>query len=287
MKRTSGKKVKRIGILLIGIEEKTVPALQYLILHINSLQSAFEYEFLPIPRNDKLIIEMSSGLPLNREEVRQQVKDFTKRYIVFLERLMVGYKLGGTVSDRFVIVSTISFTDNYYTMRQDKLSVIALGNWKTVMAPPSILEFILSLVVRESVAAVAPSLRGSVHLGTKGCLEDFTASLKDARYKILNAFVCEQCRDYLKQDGYPNLADELITVLDKKWLGNPSEPNSPANIAKKLGYNLFTTKGYEPTFWETFINLIQDEGIKQLIVIIGTVIAAVLTAFLIFRLGLK
>jgi hypothetical protein len=43
-------------------------------------------------------------------------------------------------------------------------------------APPErfvILEFIITLIMRESIAFVSPSLRGSEHLGTKGCLSDF------------------------------------------------------------------------------------------------------------------
>jgi hypothetical protein len=274
--------VKRIGILVVGIDVKIMPVLQYLTLHMNSLQSAFEYEFLPGPQ-DEFLDKLSSKESLDREELRSQVKDFVARYSSVLHSLIKGYKLEGTIPDRFVILSLASFIDNYYTMRQGNLSVIALGKWDKVMAPPSIMEFMLTLIVRESVAVVSPSLRGSIHIGTKGCLEDFTPLLADARYKVLNAFICHHCREALEHDGFPTLADELLGILNKKWLGDPNEPNSPANISKKLGYNLFTTSGFESTSREKFMNLVQEESTKQVVNIIG----AILVAILILILGLR
>jgi hypothetical protein len=41
------------------------------------------------------------------------------------------------------------------------------------MAPPSIFEFILMLLLRQAASFRAPALSKSTHLGTKGCLFDF------------------------------------------------------------------------------------------------------------------
>jgi hypothetical protein len=147
------------------------------------------------------------------------------------------------------------------------------------MAPPSIVEFLLTLIVREAVASVSPQLRGSVHLGTKGCLFDFTYNLDDVRFKVLNAFVCNYCVTALTVDQLPSLPHEIQKVLRKKWLGPSSKAGSPAAIVSKLGHDLFTTKGLQPTFWEQVIKILREEGTKQVLTIVGIVLGALLLAW--------
>lgn len=277
------RQVKRLGIIFVGLEKANLPAFRFILLQINSLQHTFEYEFLPLDKDDEFIKSLFSELPVDREWLRSKVSGFAERYQTFLYRLINTYKLKEEPPKSIIIVTMACFSDNYYSMRQDGISVLALGNWQRAMAPPSIAEFMLTLILRESVAAISTSLRGSVHLGTKGCLFDFTQSLDEVRYKVLNGFICSHCRNVLDKEGHLKLADELVFVLGKQWLGKISEPNSSASIALKLGYNLFTTKGFETTAWEKFKGTIQEEGIKQLIQIIGTIVIAGLLLWL----GLK
>src|SRR5262249_28168164 len=152
-----------------------------------------------------------------------------------------------------VVISLARLEDGYYSTRAANVSLLALGNWKRKMSPPSIFEFVLTLVLREGIAAVAPSLRGSVHLGTKGCILDFTANLDEVKHKVLGAFVCSHCRAALLADGQPALIAEIPTVLEKKWLGKESDPESPAATITKLGHNLFSTKGLKTTAWEKIV----------------------------------
>jgi hypothetical protein len=79
------------------------------------------------------------------------------------------------------------------------------------------------------------------------------------------------------------MADEILPLLERGWLGNANDPNSPATLTSKLGFNLFTTKGLEPGFWESIFKAFQGEGAKELIKVIGGIILAIL--ILIF--GLK
>ena len=195
----------------------------------------------------------------------------------------MGYKIEEAPADYFIMLTKARFSDFYYMVREGNLSIIALGNWERSMAPPSILEFILTLVIREAVASASKSLSGSIHLGTKGCLFDFTASLDEVRNKVLNGFICRNCCKKLERDGFPDFAKELTPILQKKWLGKSDDPTSPAGVSLKLGYDLFTTKGAEATKWEKFLATIQDEGVKQLIKIAGGVIIA----GLLFWLGWK
>lgn len=277
------KVIKRIGILLNGFGNTNLSAFRFLVLKMNSIQSTFEFEFLPLDEKDAFTNNISSKSEIDREALKSDIPTFLKRHKKFLVNKITEYDLIEPQPDYFVLITMARFSDNFYTARKENLSVLALGNWQSFMSPPSLLEFIITLVLRESVSSISPSLRASVHLGTKGCLFDFTATLDDVRYKVLNGNICTHCRNALLKDKYPNLADELLYVLGKEWFGDPLNPMSPANITLKLGYNLFTTKGLEATTWEKFINIIQEEGIKQIITIIGGFILA----FLIIWFGLK
>lgn len=151
------------------------------------------------------------------------------------------------------------------------------------MAPPSIFEFIITLLLRQAASFAAPSLSKSIHLGTKGCLFDFTAELSDARYKALQGYVCSVCRALLKRDGVPHIADEVVGVLSMNWLGKLDDARSPTAIVAKLGYNLFWTQGIRPTWWEAVRGSLRDEGTKELVKLLGGLILAALLIWL----GLK
>lgn len=280
---------KRIGILLADMGKLNVPALKYLVLHMNTLQKIFEYEFLPVNFDDELLRKLTKYTSINRDGVEAEIPEFLNRYKRFLKEEIRSYELSDVKlsTDHFIIVSMACFEDNYYSSYKSDLSILALGNWKDSMAPPSLIEFILTLILRESVPIISPSLGDSVHLGTRGCLFDFTASIGDVRLKVLNGFVCSYCRAVLEADGYGLLANDLVYVLQKSWLGKSTDPNTPAGIATNLGYDLFLTKGLKATAWESLMVLLQQEGMKQLIAILGAIFQFILIALLILWLGLK
>jgi hypothetical protein len=151
------------------------------------------------------------------------------------------------------------------------------------MAPPSILEFIIVMLMRQAASFSTPAMSKSVHLGTKGCLFDFTSDLSEARYKALQSFVCSVCRARMQESGAARLANDLTRVLDLNWLGIPGDPYCPAGIVAKLGYDLFLTKGIQPTLWENMRSILRDEATKEAIKLI---FAILLTALLV-RLNLK
>jgi hypothetical protein len=137
------------------------------------------------------------------------------------------------------------------------------------------------------VAQLVGPLDDAVHLGTRGCLCDFTSSLDDVRLKVLNGFICHYCCTVLASEGFSELPKELSLVLKKDWLGQASEPEKPAGIAANLGYNLFTTKGPQPTAWETFKKTLQEEWVKQLLTLVMAVLGAIAIAVLLVLLGLQ
>lgn len=119
-----------------------------------------------------------------------------------------------TLPENFVVISLAKFSDEHYGLKAGHVQVQALGNWERGMAPPSILEFIIVLLMRQAASFINASLSKSVHLGTKGCLFDFTADIAEARYKALQSFVCTDCRARMHESGSPHLAHDLANVLD-------------------------------------------------------------------------
>jgi hypothetical protein len=151
------------------------------------------------------------------------------------------------------------------------------------MAPPSVIEFILTLIIRLSVGLVCPQFLPSRHLGTKGCLFDFTIDLNEVKFKVLQGSICKQCRDALALGGQGRLAEELSTALSRDWIGKTSTPGSAANIVANLGHDLFITRGLKPGVWQNVLTTLQKEGTKELI----KWLALILGTFLLVRLGLK
>jgi hypothetical protein len=268
----------RIGILLGDLGEVNTVALKYLIVHLNTLQTDFEFEFFPADRNDVVLMSRNRRSEIERNSLRDELPNFLERTRKYLSHFCQEYKLSQKVlPDKFILLTMARFKDNYYSVRVPGISVLALGNWERHMAPPSLLEFFVTLILREAVSFVSPSLRGSVHLGTKGCLCDFTQSLEDARLKVVQGFICSDCQASLTTDGHPHLAAHLISVLDTgRWLGKTDDPATPAGIVSSFGYDLFKTKGVKPSFWEKTQATLREEGVKEFIKLIGGIILAAL-----------
>jgi hypothetical protein len=275
----------RISIMLGDMGEINQAALKYLLVHLNTLQSAFEFELLPLDTDEPLARLTSRRNIIDRSYLRSELRGFFSRSRIYLAGLNDVYEVSNAeLPDMIILLTMARFNDGYYSVRSGPVNVLALGDWERHMAPPSLLEFFVTLVLRQAIAFSSPLLSGSVHLGTKGCLMVFTASLDDVRLKSLQGFICGSCRKRLSDDGLSNLADELVYVLDtSKWLGKAEDPSSPAGIVAGLGYNLFTTKGVKPSISERIMSALREEGLKELIRLIGGITLAALLLWL----GLK
>src|SRR5258708_3468345 len=111
---------------------------------------------------------------------------------------------------------------------------------------------------------------------------DFTSDLSEARQKVLAGYICHYCSSRMTDDGQPQLPDVVSHLIDRQWLGSPVEPRSPAGVAANLGSNLFIVKGLRATAYERFIAVLQEEGVKQIAVVAGLIMAAII----VFLLGI-
>lgn len=279
----------RIGVVLTDENELRHPALRYLVLAINAQQSLFQFEFYNIQNSDPLLSRLTRvNSPAQRIEIRDtELPEFVDRVKLALAKRVMDFELAEEPPERFVVICLSRFDDNYYSTRNGGGSIIALGNCDEYMAPPSLFEFIQVLLIREAVAALCPSLSGSVHLGNKGCLMDFTEMMSEVHHKALLAFICDFCASRMRSDSRPGLAETIAGLLNRDWLGSPEDPRTPAGIAANLGYNLFTTKGLRPTRTESFLATMQQESAKQIIGITSSTIGTILIAVIALVLGLK
>jgi hypothetical protein len=274
----------KVGVILADLGKLNVTALKYLVVHLNTLQKSVEFEFLARDSEDVLLVNLGEGSVVDRDNFRALLPDFHSEITRALERQQKAYDLADlSLPTNFVVISLAKFSDEHYGLKEKHVQVQALGNWARHMAPPSILEFIIVLLMRQAASFVVPSMSKSLHLGTKGCLFDFTSDLAEARYKALQSFICSDCRSRMQESGATHLADDVARVLDLNWLGVPSDPHSPAGIVANLGYNLFLTKGIQPTWWENIRSILRDEATKEII----KLVFAILLATLLLRLGLK
>jgi hypothetical protein len=120
-----------------------------------------EYEFFPTTPQDDFCLMLSDKAPVDGDRIRTEAPFFLRNYREFLGQEMTIFRIKEPLPNHIVLLTFAHFHNNYYTLRLKGLSILALGNWERYMAPPSILEFILTLILREAVAVVSPSLRGS------------------------------------------------------------------------------------------------------------------------------
>jgi hypothetical protein len=84
-------KVTKIAMVLCDdIAKQAVPALKFLLLQLNTLQSTSEYEFLPVP-NDELLNRLASGAVLEEASVVKELPRFANAYWDFLRRRASDY----------------------------------------------------------------------------------------------------------------------------------------------------------------------------------------------------
>ncbi len=274
----------RVAVVLAALGKLNVTALKYLVVHLNTLQTSVEFEILSPSPEDELLVILGEGKIVDRDKCRAMLPDFHERVTRFITAEQKACDLADqSLPDNFVVISLAKFTDEHYGLKEKHVHVQALGNWARHMAPPSILEFIVVLLMRQAASFVVPALSKSFHLGTKGCLFDFTSDLGEARYKALQSFICNTCRSRMQESGAIHLADDITHVLDFGWLGTTSDPHCPAGIVGKLCYDLFLTKGLQPSWWETVRSILRDEVTKELI----KLAFAIFLAALLVLLGLK
>jgi hypothetical protein len=291
-------KRKRIGVIFGSFEAKTLIALQYLVLAQNRVQQSFEFEILPRASEDDFLELLDSKKPQDPEEdflelldskkpqdrgkIEEQAQEFVKGYKDWLKGEADEYeseydcKLTRDFPDKLVFVTKLKFSDYFYVTGDDNWTILALGNWERSMAPPSIVEFILTLLVNDAIDAACRGDCPDAHHATKACVSDFTDYLDEARYNVLVGYLCPTCERSIEECGGAGFARDARVLLSREWLGSADDPTAPAAIAKKLGFDLFQTRGFKPSAWERAIEVLQQDWMKTVLQLVGGLALAAL-----------
>ena len=270
----------RAGIYLAGIERRTGIALRYLITHLNTLQRSFEFEFFdPKPKSaaeagapcePDLIDRLASDGELDwAADLEPLALDFAREQRAWIVASAKDFGIRAAPPDIYIIVCTARLASGFYAVTAGKTEVLALGNWKHAMAPPSLVEFVMTLVVRVAAGWAGPKVEQSMHLATKGCLFDFNEDLGTVRLKVLNGFICSSCEQALAKSRRATLLEDLRAILGKSWLGKTEDPLTPAGICRKLGYDLYLTKGLQPSRWQSVATQLQGSLVSEVVKLAG------------------
>lgn len=273
----------RVGIIFADLGKLKREPLKYILLKLNTLQQSVEFQIFDYTASDSLLLELAKPGEINSEYIRGRLPGLASTFAIWVKDKEREFDLAPSPPGHLVVISLARLHDNFYSLEEPGVSLQALGNWERSMAPPSILEFIVVLLMAQSARVACPALYNGRHFGTRGCLYDLTANLEDARYKALMPFICSSCGQIMGDAGAALLARDLERVLDLRWLGLPTDPHSPASILRKLGYDLFLTRGIETSISERLLALVRDEATKAVV----KLAFAVLAALLLLRLNLR
>jgi hypothetical protein len=261
----------RCGVCLIGFDGPAYEALCYLVTHLNELQHSLEFELVDVDSTDdlvELLLDEKAAAP-----AAGPIEHFADRQDARNLALEQKHGLLPKNPDSYVVVSLALLEDHHHLWRHGRTSVLALGGWNRSLAPPSLVEVMMTHIVQVAGAAATAA---RPHLGTRGCLFDFNPGLRTARYKVLNSFICRACRDSMSEKQ----EEDLRELLGKYWLGQATNPIAPAGICRKLGYDLYLTKGVRPTFREAAAAQLQGSWVGELLKVAGIVLAAALVLVL-------
>ncbi|TMP86764.1 hypothetical protein CWC05_12165 [Pseudoalteromonas ruthenica] len=273
----------KIGIVPTELGGMDIRALTYLILFQNTIQTSFEFQFMPFDSEHRLFKLLNSKTPVGRSEVTAEADKFIENYDEWLRSKAAGYRITPSYPDGIIFLSICRFSDNYFATGGNGWDIIALGNWERIMAPPSIVEFFLTLVLRASIDVACGQNFPARHQSLKGCVFDFSATISNARYSVLTGYLCQTCCKKISSERSEQVAEDAKMLFSKQWLGEAMQPTTVSNIVKKLGYDLFHTSGIKPTLGERLLATAEKEAVANIIKLIGTIFLAGLLLWL----GLK
>jgi hypothetical protein len=277
-----------VGVILLG-KLAEVNALAMLLVHMNSLQTRFLFEVLPagvtpVGGGELRLFELCQNRAATTDDVDTALKTFALDYESRLADIEIENRCVSQSRFAYVVVSQLRIENDYFILFGDRVACVALGNWKKRMAPPSIVEFVLTLVVGAVGQLMQSDPDRSNHYGTRGCIFDYADDVGVARYQVLEGHVCADCERLLALDDVDAADLRALKILaSRQWLTKPKGPLSPASMAAALEYNLFMTKGLSPSLAERARALLTEDAPKEVI----KLLFALLLAYLLLRFSLK
>ncbi len=148
----------RVGVIFGPVGDLNKIVTSFLLLQLNTQQSAIEFELLPPPPDDPLWPLLGSRHPIVRSVAEECAASFATRYGHFWSCLLERSIASEQVPPRIIVVSMARFaTTCTHNCRWPLDS--RTRNWQRYMAPPSLVEFVIFLVLRLAMGLIEPRLR--------------------------------------------------------------------------------------------------------------------------------
>src|SRR5262249_33769157 len=143
-----------IGVIFASIEQKTQDVLSYLITYQNTLQNSFQFRLMSYADDDdRLLNLLQRKLAPTHREAAADAKEFAARVNASCAEEADSYGLRAEHVDKVVLLTDTRFRDNFYYVESSTWAIAALGGWQREMAPPSIVEYYLNILVTSSLDA--------------------------------------------------------------------------------------------------------------------------------------
>lgn len=251
----------RLGVILTALGNLDTLALRYAILNLNSLQSFAEFEIIYDPTFAGAFAEKFTAARMDRDEVTS----LAATALIGLEEAELQHansvRRNFYPCDKYLLISNGAFEDGYYSSAPNhSIVLLALGNWDRFMAPPSLLEFIVSYCLLTALTAKAKGPRS--HTNSKGCMFDFNNTLENARLHLLTGHICHECSAHIEKNA-PGTLDQLRKLVGGRWLGDPEDALSAHATLNRLGFKPFRTTGTQPTFAEQALDILRSKFVEE------------------------
>jgi hypothetical protein len=260
-------------------------AFAHLFLQLNKSQRLFDFQIVSPSELNGFDLPKNSGTDILNWFI-DQIQKFEE--IKRNKKYGIDYWLG--------ITSEQLWEDNLFC--QGKLSedkwiwVITSHDWEKKYCPPSLFEYLISLIIMCCLNTLSHEYNGSLYQHevdtTSGCIFENTQLKTYRRISVSNPLLCFKCKEQIqdldnkiKNKTGISLKDEVDNILSKEWMGSLEKRDSPIyNLKRNYKYNIDLHSGFYKTQWEKFRDSITEKSAEWIIGGICTAAFALFVAYI-------
>jgi hypothetical protein len=93
-------------------------------VHLNALQSSFEFEIFGVDLADPLVSLLAPGRSMDREKCRSLLGEFEKRTVAQISKEQEEYNLAdGTKPHGYILITMARFSDEHYGLKSGNVQI--------------------------------------------------------------------------------------------------------------------------------------------------------------------
>lgn len=177
-----------------------------------------------------------------------------------------------------IVITETPLENHFISFADHELAIISAGEWKKFFKPASALEYILTSVQRMALRlSFDPMIKS--HYPTRACVFDYSRNQPDFRHTIFLGFICETCRNSLRNSVTLEELRQIDALVENRWIGESTSPSSIAFYLSKIyRYEISRATGLNPGFFGFFRQQLQTGFGQALTFIAKWVVITVMSA---------